>query len=73
MFAILAVFGDLGCSLGPWLTGMVSGVYINMNSSPDAESTGLKLGILAAVVFPILMLSLLPVFKVKKENKKAEQ
>lgn len=72
MFAILAVFGDIGCSVGPWLTGMVSGVYLNMNSSPDAESTGLKLGILAAVIFPILMLSLLPIFRDKKNIKKAE-
>ena len=70
MFAILAVFGDLGCSLGPWLTGMVSGVYLNMNSDPNAESTGLKFGLLAAIIFPILMLSLLPIFRDK--NKKAE-
>lgn len=44
MFAILALAGDLGCSAGPTLAGFV------------ADGTGdLKKGLLAAVVFPVIM------------------
>ena len=46
MFALLALAGDLGCSGGPTLVGFVS----------DAAGGSLKAGILAAVVFPALML-----------------
>ncbi|WP_026891817.1 MFS transporter [Lacrimispora aerotolerans] len=44
MFAFLALAGDLGCSSGPTLVGQVSGILSN----------NLKMGILAAVLFPIL-------------------
>lgn len=46
MFAFLALAGDLGCSGGPFLVGMVS----------DAAGGSLNKGIAAATVFPILML-----------------
>lgn len=46
MFAMLALAGDVGCSGGPALAGFVS----------DACGGDLKKGILAAVVFPVLML-----------------
>lgn len=46
MFALLALGGDLGCSAGPTLVGMVSGVM----------GDNLKVGILAGVVFPLLLL-----------------
>ena len=46
MFALLALGGDLGCSGGPTLAGLVSGV----------AGDNLKIGILAAVIFPILLL-----------------
>lgn len=44
MFAFLALAGDLGCSSGPTLVGQVS----------DILGDNLKMGILAAVLFPIL-------------------
>lgn len=44
MFALLALGGDLGCSGGPTLVGLVS----------SAAGNNLKIGILAAVVFPII-------------------
>lgn len=44
MFALLALGGDLGCSGGPTLVGLVS----------SAVGNNLKIGILAAVVFPII-------------------
>jgi len=46
MFALLALGGDVGCSGGPTLVGMVSG----------ALGDNLKMGILAGVIFPVLLL-----------------
>lgn len=45
MFALLAVAGDLGCTVGPSLVGFVS----------DAAGGNLKVGILAAIFFPVTM------------------
>ncbi|MDE6213443.1 MAG: MFS transporter [Lachnospiraceae bacterium] len=47
MFALLALGGDVGCSGGPTLVGMVS----------SALGDNLKMGILAGVIFPVLLLS----------------
>ncbi len=46
MFAMLALAGDLGCASGPALAGAVS----------SALGSRLQAGILAAIVFPILLL-----------------
>ncbi|MDO5135937.1 MAG: MFS transporter [Eubacteriales bacterium] len=46
MFALLALAGDLGCSGGPTLAGMVSSVL----------GENLRMGILAAILFPVLLL-----------------
>lgn len=46
MFALLALAGDLGCSGGPTLAGAVSGAF----------GDDLRKGILAAIIFPILLL-----------------
>lgn len=46
MFALLALAGDLGCTAGPTLVGLVS----------DACGEDLKAGILAAIVFPVIMI-----------------
>lgn len=47
MFALLALAGDLGCSGGPTVVGTVSG----------AMNDNLKMGILAGVIFPVLLLA----------------
>ena len=47
MFALLALAGDLGCSGGPTLAGFVS----------SSLGGNLKMGIFAAVVFPVLLLA----------------
>ena len=47
MFALLALGGDVGCSGGPTVVGMVSG----------ALDDNLKMGILAGVIFPTLLLA----------------
>lgn len=46
MFALLALGGDVGCSAGPTLVGMVS----------DVLGDNLKMGVLAGVIFPVLLL-----------------
>lgn len=46
MFALLALGGDIGCSGGPTLVGMVSGAF----------GDNLKMGILAGIIFPVLLL-----------------
>jgi len=46
MFALLALAGDMGCTSGPTVVGLVAGLTQN----------GFKGGILASVVFPILLL-----------------
>lgn len=46
MFAFLALAGDLGCSIGPTFVGLISGL----------TGDNLKLGILAAVVFPLVLI-----------------
>lgn len=61
LFALLALFGDLGCSVGPWLTGVVSEVLTGIPVFTDfADSTGmgmeqlaLKAGLLLIAFFPI--------------------
>lgn len=58
MFALLALGGDLGCSGGPTVVGTVS----------SAMGENLKMGILAAVVFPALLLTgILVCGRMKKE------
>ena len=47
MYALMALAGDLGCSSGPGLVGLAAG----------AAGGELKTGILAAAVFPVLMLA----------------
>ena len=47
MFALLALGGDIGCSGGPTVVGLVSG----------ALEDNLKMGILAGVIFPVVLLA----------------
>ena len=46
MFALLALAGDVGCSLGPTVVGTVSGAF----------QDNLKKGFLSAIIFPILLI-----------------
>lgn len=46
MFAMLALAGDMGCSGGPTLVGLISSAFGN----------NLKMGILFAIIFPLLLL-----------------
>lgn len=56
MYALMALAGDLGCSSGPTVVGMVA----------DRMHGDLKSGILVAILFPICMLACLTFVKQKK-------
>lgn len=68
MFAMLALGGDIGCSLGPYIAGAASDTVIELSGEVqmvadaavrfglDAEQLGLRVGFLAAAIFPVLML-----------------
>lgn len=47
MFALLALGGDVGCSGGPTVVGMVSSLF----------EDNLKMGILVGIIFPVLLLT----------------
>lgn len=46
MFAFFALAGDIGCAGGPTFVGIISGMFANK----------LSVGILAAIVFPVLLI-----------------
>lgn len=52
-FAMLALAGDLGCAGGPTLSGTFSGIF----------NDNLKIGILFAVIFPLVLLLCLSFFR----------
>ncbi len=55
MFALLALAGDVGCSGGPTTVGLVANVF----------NENLKAGLLAAIVFPIIMIVCCLIYKRK--------
>lgn len=80
MFGLLAVFGDIGCSLGPWLTGLISDTAANMpeviayaaKRGQTLDQAALKIGLMAAMIFPIIQFIGLYIFRQdqkKQENK----
>ena len=46
MFALFALVGDLGCSSGPTLVGMISSI----------SNGGIKAGLMGALIFPVLLI-----------------
>ncbi len=77
LFSLLAVCGDIGCSLGPWLTGMVSNAVntatlasTTVFSDLAPEQISLKCGLLAAGVFPIIMIfAVLAFMGIRRKNR----
>lgn len=59
MFALLALAGDLGCTAGPTLAGMIS----------SAAGDNLRLGVFAAVIFPVMF----PIAAVFLGNRRKEK
>ena len=60
MYAFMALAGDIGCSGGPTVVGMVA----------SACENNLKPGLLAAIIFPIVILMGITFLKTKSEDKK---
>lgn len=58
MFALLALAGDMGCSLGPMVVGFVTGISNN----------GFRTGILVAVIFPLILFACLLMLKKTEKN-----
>lgn len=56
MFALLALAGDLGCSTGPTLVGLVS----------DTAGGSISAGLIAAIAFPVLLILALSRVRVRK-------
>lgn len=63
LFALLALAGDMGGALGPWLAGLVSDGAENASwlshvliGAQSPEQWGLRAGLLAGMAFPLLLL-----------------
>lgn len=61
MFALFALAGDVGCSGGPTVVGMVSSAF----------GDNLKKGILAGIIFPILLLTGIFLNHIEKKKTKS--
>lgn len=70
MFGLLAIFGDLGASIGPWMAGFISNIvqkfHVSEFSAVPIEQVALKTGILISVIFPIILLVGILVLKREK-------
>lgn len=58
MFAFLALAGDVGCSFGPWLVGVVA----------DLNGAELQKGMFSAVIFPVLIFVCILFLTQKEKN-----
>ena len=58
LFALLAFAGDIGCSVGPTLTGLIAG----------AHGDDLKIGLAAAIVFPAALIIVSTILKGLKKK-----
>lgn len=64
MFGLLAIFGDLGAAVGPWLSGLISDLTLKAPKLVDIgrvyglnpDQLGMKAGLLSAMIFPIMLI-----------------
>ena len=71
MFAVLALAGDLGCSLGPWLSGIVTDLAgTAWGFGEAAEGAAMKSGMLAASLFPLIMVVSLMAYLLRERRRK---
>jgi hypothetical protein len=52
MFSLLALCGDIGCSIGP---GIVGGISNALQGAGQPTLTALKWGLAVATIFPLLL------------------
>ncbi len=76
IYALMAAGGDLGASIGPQLTGIITDAAIASEKAAglaerldlSAEQLGMKAGILAGALFPLLALPVL--LRIRKRSEK---
>jgi MFS family permease len=74
LFAVLALMGDMGCSSGPWIVGLVTdaagkgGAFQKLNLFLAGGDSPLSAGILVCIVFPILFLVCVMVMKKREQS-----
>lgn len=76
MFGMLAIFGDLGASIGPWLAGLISDIAqkstkiieIGKVYNINIDQLGLKSGLFVATIFPIILVVGILLMKDKKRE-----
>ena len=77
MFAYLALAGDVGCTLGPDVIGMMSDAVVASGNERlinlfggDPTGAGMRIGMLLATVFPIFALVIIAIFSgyIKRRN-----
>jgi MFS family permease len=72
LFAVLALMGDVGCSAGPWIVGLVTnaagkeGVFRALSVFLSGAPGSLQTGIFVCIIFPVLFV--LTVFGMKRER-----
>lgn len=64
MYSVLALSGDTGCTLGPWVISYISISFSQGVSSAESLKTGLGFGAL----FPIFMIVAISLLKFKKNS-----
>jgi hypothetical protein len=65
MFGVLAVFGDAGAAIGPWIAGAAAeastsaeGLLAGIGALlPDDGGSGLRVGLLVGTTFPLLVVA----------------
>ncbi len=75
LFALLALFGDLGCSVGPWLTGVVSNAVsgtsfidsLSLSTGMSTDQLALKAGLLLIAIFPIISVPVIRVLSLPEK------
>jgi fucose permease len=75
LFALLALMGDMGCGSGPWIAGLVSnaaesgGIFRNLSLLlSGGGDVPLKAGILVCIVFPVVFLVCLLLFRRERRD-----
>ena len=64
MYSVLALSGDTGCTLGPWIISCISIEFSNGVSSAESLKTGLGFG----SIFPILMIIAISLLTFRKNS-----
>lgn len=72
MFGVLAIAGDMGCAIGPWMAGEVASQTREIGSVfhslaavlPADDASGLRAGILSGMLFPLVIILSIAAYRV---------